>query len=101
MTTTPTMQFLGRCLLHATLALAPGSRRQPEEVADHSSSAAAPFEGQEHIVLDREPAEDLLTLEGAPQTATGALDGRPRRDVLARQDDLPADGALGPCDAVE
>jgi len=59
----------------ATFPLSSPSRRELQQVAHYPTATTAPLQRQEDVVLHREPAEDLLSLEGPPESAAGALHG--------------------------
>ena len=49
--------------------LAAAACRETEQITDHPAAACSPFEREQHVVLDREPAENLLSLERPPKTS--------------------------------
>ena len=70
---TAPLEHVGDLRAPLPLAAPPGGER--DEVGDEAAAAAAPLERGEDVVLDREPAEGLHSLERAAKTLARPGDG--------------------------
>jgi hypothetical protein len=67
------------------LAFSPPTGREIREVSHEASTTATPFQGSEHVVLDRESTKGLHSLKGSPESTPGAFGCRHPREIDAAE----------------